>query len=225
MMTGITNIRLEPPSNVSNVSPPIARAMNRAVRIRASIAYWTITDDHTLGDAASRLFRESESFLCVDIHPPTNLDVMASMSKGAANIFLHLVRIQPSTKPDLRHLTEKGMPKHLLHQKMLLFDYPGKDAELWVGSHNWTQRALVGPNVESSIVISLEQDSTLYIEALRNLEYARDVLCTKMDPSKLEDYKAWQRGEILGDMASVAYIEGLDVDAMEGQVIRLLARI
>ena len=42
-----------------------------------------------------------------------------------------------------------------------------------------------------------------------------------MDPSKLEDYKAWQRGEILGDMASVAYIEGLDVDAMEGQVIRL----
>jgi hypothetical protein len=36
---------------------------------------------------------------------------------------------------------------------MLLFWSKDRTAELWVGSHNWTNRAILGLNVEASLVI------------------------------------------------------------------------
>jgi hypothetical protein len=192
--------------------------------MRASVAYWTLKDHHGLGAAASHLLKNSESFLCVDIHLPTNLDVMKSMSVDAANVFLHLERIPKQTIPDLRYLTERGMPEHLLHQKILLFDIPGNGAELWVGSHNWTTRALEGPNIEASLVLDLDRDSDLYKDALANLNYARDEVCERMDPDRIEEYKAWQQGETLGEVGPAIIVAGWDVDNLEGSVINIFGR-
>ncbi len=53
---------------------------------------------------------------------------------------------------DIPTYTDRGCkePPALLHAKMLLFWMPDGTAELWVGSHDWTKRALLGLNVEAS---------------------------------------------------------------------------
>jgi len=197
--------------------------MDNAIRMRASVAFWTLSDNDGLGAQASKLLMESGSFLCVDIHHPTNLDVMANMSRAGANVYLHLKHMPKQTGPELRDLTVTGMPKHLLHQKFLLFDFPNGEAELWLGSHNWTRRALEGPNVEASLVVSLSQESPLYKEAAENLKYARDTLCEQMDPNQIDDYKLWQKEGFQDETDSTIVVEGPArvVDNLTGEFIRI----
>jgi len=219
MVTGISGISLKPALREADVSHEIAEAMEKAIRMRAAIAYWTITQDHFLSDSLGRLLGEPGSFLCVDIHKPTDLDVMAQMASENPSIYLHLARLGSSS--DRRDLTPPGMPPYLLHQKMLLFDYPGDHAELWVGSHNWTRRALEGPNIESSLVLSLDVGSPLYQEASNNLEYVRTELCEQMDPAQLDLYKALQMGEKQADDGDVIEIEGEEINTIAGEIIRI----
>ena len=133
-------------------------------------------------NAVSRQLGKTDSFLCVDIHHPTNLEALARMTSSGANVYLHLEKLVKSKRNP--HLFPYGMPPYLLHQKMLLFDYRGADAELWVGSHNWTSRAIHGPNIEASMVVTLKKTSRLYSEANSNLEAVRG-FCEPMDPNLL----------------------------------------
>ena len=219
MGTGISGISLKPPLREADVSHKIAEAMDKAVRMRAVIAYWTITQDHFLSDSLGRLLGEPGSFLCVDIHKPTDLDVMAQMASENPSIYLHLARL--SSTSGRKDLTLPSMPPYLLHQKMLLFDYPGNDAELWVGSHNWTRRALEGPNIESSLVLSLDVGSPLYQEASDNLEYVRTELCEQMDPAQLDLYKALQAGEKQDEEGDVIEIKGERINTIAGEIIKM----
>jgi hypothetical protein len=54
-----------------------------------------------------------------------------------------------------------------------LFDYPEEPDELWVGSHNWTARALTGVNIEASLRVRLTSDSKLYADAANFLTEIR----------------------------------------------------
>jgi hypothetical protein len=80
-----------------------------------------------------------------------------------------------------------------MHAKMLLFDMDQKHAMLWIGSHNATQRALFGVNIEASILIKLERTSTLYKDAEQFIESVRE-RCTLMDPNLTDYYKWLQSG-------------------------------
>ena len=223
MVTGITDIRLEPPLSTAEVTTPIQQTMDNAIRMRASVAFWTISDNGALGARASQLLMNAESFLCVDIHYPTNLDVMERMSRAGANVYLHLEHMPNQNAPESRDLTAKGMPKHLLHQKLLLFDFPNGEAELWLGSHNWTRRALEGPNIEASLVLALSQESPLYKEAVENLVYARDTVCEQMDPDQIDDYKLWQKEGFQDETDSTIVVEGpvAVVDNLTGEFVRI----
>ena len=64
---------------------------------------------------------------------------------------------------------QKG-PAYLMHARMLLrFWSKDRTAELWVGSHNRTNRAVYGLNIEASLVAKLRDSSQLFIEALNCL--------------------------------------------------------
>ena len=97
-------------------------------------------------------------------------------------MFLHLRKIEGDTENGV-----KGMPENLLHTKLLLFDMPDGKGELWIGSHNWTKRAILNLNIEASIVIELSQQSVLYNHAKTMLENIKS-LSTRFDPNDLEYY-------------------------------------
>ncbi len=97
-------------------------------------------------------------------------------------------------------------PPHLMHPKMLLFDYATEPAELWVGSHNWTARALTGVNIEASLRLRLEKTSSLYGDAVTFLEDVRTE-CIAFDPNAVDYYK-WLQGAALEEPMWVLEIQG-----------------
>lgn len=65
-----------------------------------------------------------DGFLCTDIHFPTDIDRLCEMKSAGANVYFILRNPNPQTC-ELR----SKVPPHLLHPKMLLFDFPSKPAE------------------------------------------------------------------------------------------------
>ena len=84
------------------------------------------------------------------------------------------------------------VPPHLLHPKVLLFNANDGGAELWVGSHNWTARALTGVNIEGSLVIRLQRDAELYVRVAEFLDDVRH-RCQAFDAAATDYYK-WLQG-------------------------------
>jgi hypothetical protein len=61
-----------------------------------------------------------------------------------------------------------------------------------VGSHNWTNRAILGLNVEASVAIKLKATSPLFYEAAGYLQRIKGI-CEEFDLSRVELYKKLQK--------------------------------
>jgi hypothetical protein len=195
----IKSIELVPPIRNPDVLTRLNRTIEQAQKVRAVIAYWCVKPDVVNPTLIRRL--SGDGFLCVDFHLPTDIDILGEMKASGANVFLHL--LHPNPQPgDLRI----RMPEYLLHPKILLCDLSDGSAELWVGSHNWTARALSGLNIEASLILRLEREGPLYGEVERFLEDARS-LCEPFDLSSASYYK-WLQGQAGGDSVWVLEVQG-----------------
>ncbi len=175
------------PSNWDNrnIIPRLNQTIEVAKALYASVAYWTIGTG-ILHPRLQQLLKHRPSFCCVDLHFPTNIDkILTLYDDGAHELFLYMRKVTNSS--------ETRLHRHLLHTKLLLFDLSNGQAELWVGSHNFTLQALQGANREASVIIPLPQNSPLYVQAkdyllaIRNEEY-----CLKFDPALIDQYKQLQ---------------------------------
>jgi hypothetical protein len=150
---GILEIKLLPEWSPSSVQAVLKSALSRSQFLQAGIAYWTVSDQ-VFGRVLPNALRDDNGFLCVDLHPPTDIDALAALVRKGAHIHLFC---EDMATPDA---ARKERP-HLLHTKMLLFWLKDQTVELWVGSHNWTNRSIAGLNIESSIVIQARNSSIL----------------------------------------------------------------
>ncbi|MBW3377054.1 hypothetical protein KYK31_23930 [Hymenobacter norwichensis] len=158
--------------------------IRRAEALYSSVCFWSIGPN--LLPSLSGLLSKRESFCVADIHLPTNIDNLNLFHQAGANMFLFFKELRPK-RPDAY------LERHLLHTKMLLFDLPGGDAELWVGSHNFTKQALKGINREASLVIPCQQGDAIYTQALDYLQSIRaDSNSRRFDPSQINNYKRLQ---------------------------------
>ena len=184
-LTGITDIALVPTFDSREVVGRLRGALRQAESLRASVAYWCVGTKE-LGPDLVRSLR-GNGFLCVDIHLPTDIDRLCSMAAAGANVYLYLMNPVPQPGE-----LKVRLPPHLMHPKMLLFEFPSEPANLWVGSHNWTARALTGVNIEASLSVRLNRDSALYGNAVDFLEAIRSN-CERFDPNAVPYYK-WLQG-------------------------------
>jgi len=92
-----------------------------------------------------------------------------------------------------------------MHSKMLLFALRDGTGELWVGSHNWTNRALLGLNIESSLVVRCQTSSALFAEAASYLEQIKSI-CEVFDSERVDFYKRLQ-GDRHDEEPSFPFIE------------------
>ena len=180
--------------------------------LKAVVAFWTIAAD-LLDPSLISLLKHEDSFVAVDVHLPTDIDVLASLAAAAANLRIYAEEI-PTLSGDGRR-----EPPALLHAKMLLFTLKDGTSSLWVGSHNWTNRALLGLNVEASLVVTLAADSRLLAEASTYLDHAR-AISSAFDPSQADYYKQLQR-MIPVETAPVIELEADDGEAFGDLVIEL----
>lgn len=159
-----------------------------SVKINAAVCYWTMP----LGDLAPAFIsalRHKDSCLVVDIHSPTSIDSLAKLDLAGVHVFLYLFQIVGKTEV----ADSKGIPDHLMHAKIFVFDYGTSEIRIWVGSHNGTRRALLGLNFEFATVISCERGSDLHLKALRFIDEIRDISAV-FKQSEIDLYRTIQGG-------------------------------
>jgi hypothetical protein len=185
MIEDILDIKLLPVWNSPSVRPTLSRCIQQSQLLQAAIAYWTV-DGSVFGRPLVERISPPNGFLCADLHMPTDIDALAALVRNGAHVRLFCEDITTYRADG------KKEPPFLLHTKFLLFLKRDKTAELWVGSHNWTNRALMGLNIESSLVIQMRDSARLFFEAVEYLEKVKSV-CEVFDLNKVEFYKELQR--------------------------------
>ncbi len=170
----------------------LQKAAEQCESLIGTVAFWTIgigQIEQFLGAAFLEKLAHTDSYMCVDISAPTDLDKLHDLVKyRQSNIHLHCVKFYPKGT-QFKDLT------YLLHSKIVLFNLPDGKAKLWLGSHNFTQFALSGLNFESSVLIETDQNSELYQNAKKYIENIKKSLgVVEFDPNDLDIYKLLRRG-------------------------------
>nr|MDZ8056629.1 hypothetical protein [Nostoc sp. EkiNYC01] len=181
------DIELIPTVEKSSIKRRLEDALSKCENVKGAVAYWTIDTDF-INNLASVLQREN-SYYCIDIHKPTNIDYLANFKELGANIFLHNYDLKSdSTNYELKD--ENKIP-YLLHSKIILFEMPHDDVEIWLGSHNFTQRAICGVNIESSFIVKTNKDNKIYKDVLDYLSFIK-ANCISFDINDVDFYKKLQ---------------------------------
>jgi len=210
-LKGISKVEAVPSLTSSSIIPRLKTSIEGSISIRAAVAYWTVQES-LVSDKLVSLLASQSSFLCVDFHLPTNISELCALGKNGANVYLHLAKLPPRVVP-----SGIGIPQHLLHTKMLLFDKPDNTSELWVGSHNWTPRALEGVNIEYSLVLCIQRHSALYRDAAEYLENIRGRLCRRVNPNWETYYLALQGQD--EDTSLTIELEGRNASSLDNDRI------
>ena len=160
--------------------------------IRGTTAFWTIFEGRPEPKFSERLKRgliKGQSYFCTDISTfATNIDAIDSYANYGCNFYVF------SYKLSLKLDETSSM---LQHSKMILIK-KGDKAIIYIGSHNFTNRALAGLNIEHTIRIETDYNS----EIANQFEYAIEQIrinSLKFDPNQKDIYKLLQDGKYLSD--------------------------
>jgi hypothetical protein len=82
-------MRIEPPVGRANVRLSLSETIERSIALRGAIAYWTVAPDYVSGQLP-RLLSLDGSFLCVDIHSPTDTGQLDLLAAAGGQVFIHL---------------------------------------------------------------------------------------------------------------------------------------
>ncbi|MCW5313117.1 hypothetical protein GTQ43_04570 [Nostoc sp. KVJ3] len=181
------DIELIPAVEKSSIKRRLEDALSKCDNVKGAVAYWTIDTDF-IKNLASVLQRE-DSYYCIDIHKPTNIDYLANFKQSGANIFLHNYDLK-SNSSNYELKKENKIP-YLLHSKIILFEMPENNVEIWLGSHNFTQRAICGVNIESSFIIRSNKNSKIHKDVLDYLNFIKNS-CIPFDINDVDFYKLLQ---------------------------------
>jgi hypothetical protein len=156
--------------------------------IQAAIAYWCMPHEQ-LSAGFLRGVAQPDGFLCCDLHSPTSVSCLSALKAAGGNVHLLLYQLVGKTEvPD-----SKGIPDHLMHSKVLVFNMSEKDCVVWIGSHNGTKRALHGINFECAIAQPTPRGSQLHSEVMNHLLEIRG-RSTAFSVEDADYYRALQGG-------------------------------
>ncbi len=210
-----------------NLKLKLEKLLLDCIEFRGCTAFWTIptyyfynvkekSDSHALIKA----IQKPNSFFCADIHLPTNIDNIFEYTKlGVTEIYLH----------KYRQGKDHTLNTNLLHSKVLLFDLGNENAEIWIGSHNFTDYAISGKNLEASVAIQCKKTDDIYKDTNAYLEKIKKDFCLIFDPTKVAFYKQLQyikATQITENIAlkDVVTLVGYNMDNLDKeQIIQLLS--
>jgi hypothetical protein len=151
--------------------------------IKGVTAYWTLEFDvnnkNQFGKYCTQfynLLRNPNSYMCVDLHQPTNIVQITKAVNNHANFFMFILE----GKGDIY----KEIYNRLLHSKLIVFEGEEFDYVL-VGSHNQTGPATKGMNEEFSLLLKIDPQSVTKRNIISYLEFIRS-LCVKLPSGRIE---------------------------------------
>lgn len=170
------------------IAPRLKELIQNAECLKMAVAFWTIDQHYFPPNSLIPLLKKEGSFACIDIALPTDVTKVCDFARHNAAMYFYLQSVdKDKNKPAY-------MQDHLLHSKILIFDLPEEKASIFIGSHNWTNRALIGINIETSIEFEVDRKTELYCQVNSLLKTIKDE-CHKVNPDFEEIYKNIQRKE------------------------------
>lgn len=162
---------------------------SRCTAVKGCTAFLTIPADYYRLNSMAEALSRRGSFFCSDIQKPTDIDAINTYYEyGAKEMYLHRYRQGTDTKGYAKN-------KYLLHSKILLFELPGDKIEIWMGSHNQTDYAISGYNLEATTIIRCTRKDEIYRDTLEYLERIRDRYCFQFNPEHIDIYKKLQTND------------------------------
>jgi len=100
--------------------------------------------------------------LVASIRFPTNLQELANLEDDyPGTVFLHT---------GFQYPVEDDGDRGQFHSKIVLLEMPGTERCIVVGSHNWTQNALQGYNMEAGMILRCQEADPIVAEVRRHIE-------------------------------------------------------
>ncbi|MCE2719703.1 MAG: hypothetical protein ACK57R_05900 [Dolichospermum sp.] len=214
----------------SSIEDRLRESLEKCVNIKGVVAYWTIGKD-CMPILAEKLEHE-DSFYCVDLNTTTDIDKLNEFARQKvtnqeykANLFLFTKKlIEGSTAVKSTSDIKREKYTHLLHSKVICFENTDNTVEIWIGSHNMTNRAIKGGNIESTSVIHTSKGSDFHKEILEFINFIKEQ-CIDFDPDEIAYYKQVQSNQLSEKYERVWILEmlGENVDSLkEGDEIIIL---
>ena len=143
------------------LEPDLQALVLGARRVDAAVAFVTRS-----GVAFLRQYLKShpsgKARLVASVRFPTNLQELANLEDDyPGTVFLHTGFQLP---------VEDDGDRGQFHSKVVLLEMPGKERCIVVGSHNWTQNALEGYNMEAGIILRCQETDPIVAEVRRHIE-------------------------------------------------------
>lgn len=117
--------------------------------------------------------KASESYLCVGWNKPTNFEKINTLEKIGVKFYVNVAKV--NRRPD----EIERMNHNLLHSKMLVFARKNNAFTVVVGSHNWTNKALLGTallsgfNLEDSLILNFDSKTEVVDLCLDRIEHIK----------------------------------------------------
>lgn len=201
------NIQFAPHLKNRSLYKDLDSLFHECTSFKASVAYWTIFPDFFKTTLTNAL-KKQDSFVCLDLSEPTNIYAIKSFCiNGAEEFYWHKYRVR------------SGSNFRLLHSKVLLFDLPNGNSEIWIGSMNFTETAIKGFNVESISKINCSQTDDIYKDVLEFLNFMKNNLCFKFDINQIPYYQILNGETIQKSILNKYNGEKLKVISMFGERI------
>jgi hypothetical protein len=152
-----------------------------ATRARFAVAYLTAKGATTMEPVIQAVEATRYGFGIVSVEWPTDIDELVRLAhRLPGKLFIHLGTWPKSGKKDIGKL----------HCKIIYID-ADSDARIQVGSHNWTDSALNGSNIELSARVTLPPSDPFAREVSDFIDTVR-VLSEPFDPAKRNFYREIQ---------------------------------
>ena len=203
----------------SSVRMRLTTALQDCILLKGAVAFVTISPEYIteLPDKLS----SKESFLCVDMHSPTDINSLAGFVENGANIFLHNYELA-------LNIEKENKINALMHTKILHFEFSNGNTETWIGSHNLTRKALDGMNFEATAVVRTEQKTEEEIIFVKDITEYLNVIKNSCIEFVIEDisfYKLLQGEKDAENEFDVIEIVGRDISKLlQEKTIQIISK-
>lgn len=161
----------------------VGQLFNQATRVDVAVAFITAPGVITFLRLISNHGVKTNSRLVASVRWPTDIGALGRLARAIPNhVFIHQGYCHPQ---------EKILDRAMMHSKVVYIEKKGGNADILVGSHNWTGNALEGNNLEASVHVRCSREDQ-FAEQVRHHVESCISESRLFDPQRIMDYKAIQ---------------------------------
>lgn len=165
------------------LEPQLRSLVAGAKRLDAAVAFVTRGGAVVLREFISAQGPQNARLVASVRYPTDLVELIRLADAMPERVFIHTGFKTPE---------EDKADRGQFHSKVVLIEHDGNDRSLLIGSHNWTENALHGHNLEAGVIIRCQESDPIVGKVRQHIE-ACIHRSEQFDPTRLRFYQTIQR--------------------------------